>query len=123
MSRSVSRPPVGPRSSMGAELLNGLTAYADALEAGVESEQFTIRSIRAELVPRAYSPDRVRDTRRLMNMSQAVFAMFLGVSRSTVSQWEQGDRKPVPLACRLMDEIRADPNHWRRRADALFGGE
>lgn len=107
---------------MGEELLEGLEEFADALEAGVETERFTIRTIKADLVPQTYDARLVRETRRLLSMSQAVFALFLGVSRGTVRQWEQGDREPMPMACRLMDEIRAEPDHWRRRAGKLLNG-
>jgi putative transcriptional regulator len=110
----------GSELSMGAELLQGLQGFADALEAGIETERYTIRTVKADLAPQVYDAVRVRKTRELLGMSQAVFALFLGVSRGTVRQWEQGDRPPAPIACRMMDEIWAAPDHWRHRASVLL---
>ena len=41
--------------------------------------------------------------------------MFLGVSVKTVQAWEQGLQTPPKMACRFMDEIRHDPEHWIER--------
>jgi putative transcriptional regulator len=105
---------------MGEEILDGLKGFAEALEAGVETERYTIRTVKSDLVPQVYDGERVRKTRELLGMSQAVFALFLGVSRGTVRQWEQGDRDPARIACRMMDEIWAAPDHWRHRASVLL---
>ena len=45
-------------------------------------------------------------------MSQGVFARFLCVSSATVQSWEQGRRVPSPIACRLLDEMAASPEHF-----------
>jgi len=37
--------------------------------------------------------------------SQAVFAVFLGIGKTTVQQWEQGQKKPSGAAQRLIDFI------------------
>jgi putative transcriptional regulator len=78
-------------------------------------KRFTVRTYHADFTPRAYGPDDVRRVRGLLGMSQAVFARFLGVDANTVRSWEQGNRPPSPIARRFMDEIEADPEHWRRR--------
>ncbi len=56
----------------------------------------------------------VRRVRDLLAMSQAAFAAFLGVDRSTVRSWEQELRPPSLVACRLLSEIEAEPAHWRK---------
>jgi DNA-binding transcriptional regulator YiaG len=57
----------------------------------------------------------VKKTRDLLGTSQEIFARFLGVSASAVQDWEQGAKPPAGSARRLMDEIRANPEYWRRR--------
>jgi putative transcriptional regulator len=96
-----------------ARSLNDLTA---ALASGEPiAEKFTCRRVVLDLVPIPYSPQAVKDTRKILRVSQSVFAMFLGVKPSTVQKWEQG-RQPVNvMASRFMDEIRRDPDHWRER--------
>ena len=47
-------------------------------------------------------------------VSQAVFARLMGVSVHAVQAWEQGKRTPPKIACRLMDEIAANPGRWIR---------
>jgi DNA-binding transcriptional regulator YiaG len=54
-----------------------------------------------------------------LGASQTIFAQFLGVSPSAVQDWEQGLKPPHGAACRLMDEIRRDPNYWIRRLQEL----
>jgi DNA-binding transcriptional regulator YiaG len=71
-----------------------------------------------ELNPKTYTPDMVKETRRLLSASQLVFARFLGVSVKTVSQWEQGFGKPNQMACRFMDEINSNPEHYLNRLRA-----
>ncbi|MBA4417678.1 MAG: hypothetical protein C0392_07180 [Syntrophus sp. (in: bacteria)] len=39
------------------------------------------------------------------HVSQAVFAAILGIGKTTVQQWEQGQKKPSGLAQRLLDLI------------------
>ncbi len=78
-------------------------------------EGFTSRKVALEIPPSDYPPQRVREVRSLLEVSQALFASFLGVSRDTVRAWEGGKTSPSRIACRFMDEIRADPQHWRSR--------
>lgn len=78
-------------------------------------ERFTVRQVDLDLKPTSYGPQQVRETRKLLAMSQSVFAKFLGVSISTVRAWEQGVNVPSDMASRFMDEIRSDPEHWRNR--------
>lgn len=62
-----------------------------------------------------YGPADVRRVRDLLEMSQVVFARFLGVGANTVRAWEQGSRPPSSIARRFMGEIESDPDYWRRR--------
>jgi DNA-binding transcriptional regulator YiaG len=94
-------------------------AFDEAIElmrlGGALEKQISVRTYRADFGCREYGPDDVHRVRRLMGMSQVVFAQFLGVDPNTVRSWEQGARSPSPIARRFMGEIEADPEHWRRR--------
>ena len=57
----------------------------------------------------------MRRVRQTLEASQGVFAALLGVSVKSVQKWEQGEQTPGAMACRFMDEIAEDPEHFRRR--------
>ena len=102
--------------SVGTRIIQGLTEFRDALRSGEKiSERFTVRTVELRLEPRAFSDEDVRSVRSKMGLSQAIFAKFLGVSVKTVRSWEQGKRQPSDMACRFLDEISRDPEHWKRR--------
>jgi putative transcriptional regulator len=113
--RSTERPS-RRRSDVGAEILEALEEVREALKSGDPlEERFTVRSFRFDFSARDYRPDDVRSVRRLLGLSQPLFADFLGVDASTVRSWEQGTRPPSSIARRFMDEINADPGYWRGR--------
>jgi putative transcriptional regulator len=97
------------------EILEALGEFTDALEKGEVFKRFTCRQIKLNLVPTEYSPALVKKTRKLLGISQSLFARFLGVSPKTVRAWEQGINIPHPMACRFMDEIRRVPSFWIER--------
>ena len=97
-------------------IIAGLEGFADALERGENvPEKLTCRKVVLNLEPTSYNSDLVRETRGVLGLSQALFAQFLGVSSTTVCNWEQGVCKPEQMACRFMDEIRSNPKYWRQR--------
>ncbi len=103
-------------SAAGAEIIGALTEFRDALRAKVPLDQkFTVRTVELDLRPHAYGAEDVKRTRRILNVSQALFARFLGVDVKTVRSWEQGLKQPSPIACRFMDEIASTPAHWHER--------
>lgn len=104
-------------SPLGAEMIAGLSEFADALEAGEAiEERFTVRSVTLDLEPKAYSAEDVRHLRKnVLHASQPILAKFLGVSVKALRSWEQGTR-PVPtIARRYLDDIVAYPEIWRER--------
>jgi putative transcriptional regulator len=105
-----------PLSPLGAEMVAGLSAFCDAIDAGVPLEsRYTVRTVTLDLEARPYEAGDVQRVRREFNASQTVFAQFLGVSVKTLRSWEQGVR-PVPtIACRFMDEMLANRELWSRR--------
>jgi len=103
-------------SPRGARIVEALDRFADDLEAGVPMEsKYTVRTVRVIPEPSAYPPSRVRAVRELIGASQEVFAQLLAVSPTTVRSWEQGVRRPSPIARRFLDEIAMSPGHFRGR--------
>jgi len=70
--------------------------------------RFTVRTIRVA-EPGVYRPNKLRAVRKELGVSQAVFAQLLGVSQVLVRSWERGAREPAPIARRLLDVLRANP--------------
>ena len=106
----------GAYSPAGAEIIGALSEFRDAVKAKTPIDQkFTVRTVELDLQPRPYGAEDVKKTREILSVSQALFAMFLGVDVRTVSSWEQGLKQPSPIACRFMDEIAHSPAHWRKR--------
>jgi putative transcriptional regulator len=78
----------------------------DLFKAGVMDE-ITFREIQALSLPtkKAYQPEDIRRIRTACHASQAVFAAYLGIGKTTVQQWEQGVKKPSGPALRLLDLV------------------
>lgn len=78
----------------------------DLFKAGAMDE-ITMRKIDALCLPlkRPFRPEDIRRIRATNHVSQAVFATILGVGKTTVQQWEQGQKKPSGPAQRLLDLI------------------
>lgn len=98
-----------------------VAAFDEAIEA-VRSEgkaaatsKLTLKTYAVDFALPQYGPSDVRRVRDLLEMSQVVFARFLGVGANTVRAWEQGTRPPSPIARRFMGEIEGDLEYWRRR--------
>ena len=53
----------------------------------------------------------VKAIREKTGLSQARFAMLIGVSKRTVENWEQGRRHPTGPAKALLRILDADPKH------------
>lgn len=104
-------------SPAGLEIIAGLAELCESARSGEPlSSRFTIHEVEADFRPGAYAPEDVRRVREdVLNVSQATFARFLGVSVQTVRSWERGSRPASPMARRFMDEIAAAPRHWRER--------
>ena len=95
-----------------------LEEFTHDLESGVKiQDKYTCRKIEFDLKPESYDPKMVKHTRKILNASQGVFALFLGVSIKTIQAWEQGITPPPKMACRFMDEIRHAPKYWIERLE------
>jgi DNA-binding transcriptional regulator YiaG len=110
------RKDAGVLSPRAREMVEGLHAICDAVEAGVPLERVaTVRTYQIDITLPTLGPVEVRSIRESLGLSQALFADFLGVAQATVRSWEQGQREPSTLARRFLGEIRDDPAHWRAR--------
>jgi putative transcriptional regulator len=102
------------KPSVEKKIIGRLEEFAEALERREPiPEEFTCRRVALTSNPRPYSPKMVKAIRQRLGASQAVFALFLGVSPKTVAAWEQGVNAPSKLACRFMDLIGHDPSRYR----------
>jgi putative transcriptional regulator len=78
----------------------------DLLKAGA-LEEITLRKVKALCLPRkqSFQPEDIRRIRMANHVSQAAFAAILGIGKTTVQQWEHGQKKPSGPAQRLLDLI------------------
>lgn len=101
------------RKTVGAEIIEGLSELCEIAESNTPIERkLTVRTVELDLEPQDYQPDDVRMIRDSLNVSQSLFAKILAVSVESVESWEQGVRKPPPMACRLLDLIYRNREHW-----------
>ena len=56
-----------------------------------------------------YNSIDVKRIRKKLNVSQSQFAMMIGVSTSTLQNWEQGRREPVGPAKALLKVVEKNP--------------
>ncbi|RNA65274.1 helix-turn-helix domain-containing protein [Prosthecochloris sp. ZM_2] len=54
---------------------------------------------------RLFQAEDIRKIRTKNHVSQAVFAAMLGIGKTTVQQWERGEKKPGGAAQRLLDLV------------------
>lgn len=50
---------------------------------------------------------RVKALRQQLGLSQERFAARVGTTSGTVCRWEKGSRKPMRMACELLEQIEA----------------
>src|SRR5690242_14969535 len=98
------------------EVIGTLAGFRDALRERIPLEtQYTVRQVVAVEPPPPLTAADVRGIRESLELSQPVFADFLGTSTSTVRSWEQGQKRPSPMARRFLGLIAADPTYWKGR--------
>jgi putative transcriptional regulator len=86
-----------------ARALNKVGAVSD-----VELEKTTLTMLGRDALPKVkpLTPAEIAKVRERAGVSQAVFAGFLNVVVSTVSQWERGERRPTGTALKLLQVVR-----------------
>lgn len=62
--------------------------------------------------PEELSSQQIKKIRESLNVSQPVFARFLGVTDKAVKAWEQGGSRPNGCALRLMEIAKNHPEYF-----------
>ncbi|MBW6487134.1 MAG: DNA-binding transcriptional regulator [Syntrophobacterales bacterium] len=78
----------------------------DLRNAGIMDE-ITMREFDALCLPpvKTYQAQEIRQIRLRYHVSQAVFATYLNVSKTSVASWESGGKKPGPTAVKLLNLV------------------
>jgi DNA-binding transcriptional regulator YiaG len=104
------------REQVAKRTIERLRKFTEHLESGrLVSESYSCRKIILDVEMQPYTAEMVKEVRGTLKVSQALFAKFLNVSVSAVQKWERGVQQPDGAACRLLDEIRREPDYWRKR--------
>lgn len=78
----------------------------DLQEAGLIDKHTMRQFDQSCLTPvRKFSATEIRALREREQVSQTVFAMYLNVTKDSVSQWERGDKRPAGPACKLLSLV------------------
>lgn len=92
------------------ELIEGVAAMKAHREGKI-----TLRSYKVELPPLPKVDAKlIRDTRKKLHCSRAVFARKLRINERTLEKWEQGRARPNPQAVVLMLLVRKYPDTLER---------
>lgn len=109
--------------SMGAEITDRLRRFTEKIEkldnVAELPDVLTVRKVKLDLRPRSFTSEEIREIRKLLKVSQPVLAEFLGVSPSTVKDWEQGVCPLSGPACRILEEMHRDLELWSKRIREL----
>lgn len=93
-----------------AELVDGVAAMKSHREGKI-----TLRSYKIAVAPLPKVDSRLlRDTRKKLRCSRAVFARKLHINERTLEKWEQGRAKPNPQAAALVLLVRKYPDTLAR---------
>ena len=92
------------------ELMEGMAAMKSHREG-----KLTLRSYKVEPMPLPKVDSKlIRDTRKRLRCSRAVFARKLRINERTLEKWEQGRSKPNPQAAALVLLVRRYPDTLAR---------
>jgi putative transcriptional regulator len=84
--------------------------------------KITLRTYNVEAAPLPKVDSRlIRDTRKRLHCSRAVFARKLRINERTLEKWEQGRAKPNPQAAALVLLVRKYPDTLDR-LERVAGG-
>jgi putative transcriptional regulator len=92
------------------EMMEGI----EAMKAHREG-RITLRTYKVDAAPLPKVDSKlIRDTRRRLRYSRAVFARKLRINERTLEKWEQGRAKPNPQAAALVLLVRKYPDTLER---------
>jgi putative transcriptional regulator len=99
------------------ELMEGVDAMTQHRKG-----KLTLRSYKVEVTPLpAVDSKFIRETRKGMRCSRAVFARKLRINERTLEKWEQGRAKPNPQAAALVLLVRRYPDTLERLEKVAAG--
>jgi len=99
------------------ELMDGVAAMKAHREG-----KLTLRNYKVEASPLPKVDSQlIRDTRRKLRCSRAVFARKLRINERTLEKWEQGRAKPNPQAATLVLLVRRYPDTLQRLEELAIG--
>ena len=99
------------------ELMEGVAAMK-----GHRAGKITLRSYKVESAPLPDVDSKlIRDTRKRLRCSRAVFARRLRINERTLEKWEQGRAKPNPQAAALVLLVRRYPDTLARLDEVAAG--
>ena len=99
------------------ELMEGVAAMGDHRRSKV-----TLRNYKIESAPLPKVDSKmIKDTRKKLRCSRAVFARKLRINERTLEKWEQGRAKPNPQAAALVLLVRKYPDTIHR-LDSVAAG-
>ena len=88
------------------ELMDGVAAMKNHREG-----KLTLRSYKIDVMPLPKVDSKMlRDTRKKLRCSRAVFARKLRINERTLEKWEQGRARPNPQAAALVLLVRKYPD-------------
>ncbi|NBS56929.1 MAG: transcriptional regulator [Betaproteobacteria bacterium] len=101
-----------PKRDLFAELSEGMKALAQSREG-----KRTLRTHTVEIKPAPeVSPKELVRVRESLNLSQALFAVYLRTNVRTLENWEQGRAKPNAQAALLINLVKRYPDTVQRLA-------
>ncbi len=101
-----------PKRDLFAELSEGMKALAQSRDG-----KRTLRTHTVEIKPAPeVSPRELVRVRESLNLSQALFAVYLRTNVRTLENWEQGRAKPNAQAALLINLVKRYPDTVQRLA-------
>jgi putative transcriptional regulator len=89
---------------------------------GHREGKITLRTYKIEAAPLPRVDSKlIRDTRKRLHCSRAVFARKLRINERTLEKWEQGRAKPNPQAAALVLLVRRYPDTLERLERVALG--
>jgi len=99
------------------ELMEGVAAMK-----GQREGKITLRTFKVEPKPLPKVDSKlIKDTRKKLHCSRAVFARKLRINERTLEKWEQGRARPNPQAAALVLLVRRFPDTLERLEQLAAG--
>ena len=110
--KTITKAKPNPKRDLFAELSEGMTALADARQS-----KRTLRTNAVEYKPAPkVTPKELIRLREKLNLSRALFAVYLRTNVRTLENWEQGRAKPNAQAALLINLVKRYPDTVQRLA-------